>query len=396
MSELFKLNWRTLNKWIMVLFALLLPLYDFIIHIEEPNILRMSLLPFIFLLTLRILFFIFRFKKEKALFYTPFLSMFILLLGAPNTTYIIFSLLYLFFKPLKVPIIKNISTCFSINNQKYIHFTLLISSVISIALYTTDFSGEKANFLKFISRVLPAYFIYLIIFLMIFYLQHKIKENNHTIKKILSFSSTDQISWDLLRSWFINNIITFVCIMIAFPIIMSSLPYIVKMIASIFLGMVIGIPFPIAILFFVFPNLVYSVLAILLIFLFLKNIKDYLTLENLINNNLRQLFVFVFFSFTIDSTQTREWAIKIVSLVGPWYLFCLILIVTLSYYKSKKEEDIKTEREINALFKLFEKHDIKETTYPIICESCGAESLLELGEGKSCDYCNAWLSRKEN
>ena len=72
------------------------------------------------------------------------------------------------------------------------------------------------------------------------------------------------------------------------------------------------------------------------------------------------------------------------------------MIVILTYRQAKKEEDTKTKKQIGELFKLFERHEIKETTYPVICPSCSSENLLELGQGKTCDYCGGWLSRKRD
>ena len=90
MSDLLNINWRCLYKWILILLSSFLSLYDFVRHIEEPSILRMSIVPFIFLLTLKILFIIFRVKSERVLSYTPILSVLVLILGAPEITYVIF------------------------------------------------------------------------------------------------------------------------------------------------------------------------------------------------------------------------------------------------------------------------------------------------------------------
>ena len=67
----------------------------------------------------------------------------------------------------------------------------------------------------------------------------------------------------------------------------------------------------------------------------------------------------------------------------------------MTYRKSKREEEVKKRNQIQALFTLFENHQINKNTYPVICPSCSGENLLDLGQGKSCDYCGAWLSRKE-
>ena len=399
MSELFSLNLKSVDKWIMVVVALFLSLHDFIYHLEEPSILRMSILPFIFLLTLKILFIIFRLKSESALSYTPILSLLVLLLGAPNITYIIFGLLYSFLKPLDIEFQVHVISCFSFKNLKYIHLSLLISLVIILSMFISNYSGDKAILLAVIYRILPIYLICLTSFLAITYFRRKSEREENIRQKFNFLSELYMISFNTilgLLMWAFKQIIIFGCTFFAYSIF-SYYPYVIKIISFIFLLFIIGVPIPVSILSFTLPNIIYSVFPLFLMWLLREKIKERLTLDNLLKWNFSQLFVIIFsFFFGIEYENIREWAIKILQILVPWYIICLILIVILTYRRAKKEEDIKTREQIWELFKLFKRHEIKETTYPVICPSCSSENLLELGQGKSCDYCGGWLSRKKD
>ena len=399
MSELFSLNWKSVDKWIMVVVALFLSLYDFIYHLEEPSILRMSILPFIFLFTLKILFIIFRLKSESALSYTPILSLLVLLLGAPNITYIIFGFLYSFLKPLDIEFQVHVMSCFSLKNLKYIHLSLLISLVIILSMFISKYSGDKAILLAVIYRILPIYLICLTSFLAVTYFRRKSEREENIRQKFNFLSELYMISFNTilgLLMWAFKQIIIFGCTFFAYSIF-SYYPYVIKIFSFIFLLFIIGVPIPVSILSFTLPNIIYSVFPLLLMWLLREKIKERLTLDNLLKWNFSQLFVIIFsFFFGIEYENIREWAIKILQILVPWYIICLILIVILTYRRAKKEEDIKTREQIWELFKLFKRHEIKETTYPVICPSCSSENLLELGQGKSCDYCGGWLSRKKD
>lgn len=399
MSELFSLNWKSVDKWIIVVVALFLSLYDFIYHLEEPSILRMSILPFIFLFTLKILFIIFRLKSESALSYTPILSLLVLLLGAPNITYIIFGLLYSFLKPLDIEFQVHVMSCFSFKNLKYIHLSLLISLVIILSMFISNYSGDKAILLAVIYRILPIYLICLTSFLAVTYFRRKSEREENIRQKFNFLSELYMISFNTilgLLMWAFKQIIIFGCTFFAYSIF-SYYPYVIKIFSFIFLLFIIGVPIPVSILSFTLPNIIYSVFPLLLMWLLREKIKERLTLDNLLKWNFSQLFVIIFsFFFGIEYENIREWAIKILQILVPWYIICLILIVILTYRRAKKEEDIKTREQIWELFKLFKRHEIKETTYPVICPSCSSENLLELGQGKSCDYCGGWLSRKKD
>lgn len=399
MSELFSLNWKSVDKWIMVVVALFLSLYDFIYHLEEPSILRMSILPFIFLFSLKILFIIFRLKSESALSYTPILSLLVLLLGAPNITYIIFGLLYSFLKPLDIEFQVHVMSCFSFKNLKYIHLSLLISVIIILSMFISNYSGDKAILLVVIYRILPIYLICLTSFLAVTYFRRKSEREENIRQKFNFLSELYMISFNTilgLLMWAFKQIIIFGCTFFAYSIF-SYYPYVIKIFSFIFLLFIIGVPIPVSILSFTLPNIIYSVFPLLLMWLLREKIKERLTLDNLLKWNFSQLFVIIFsFFFGIEYENIREWAIKILQILVPWYIICLILIVILTYRRAKKEEDIKTREQIWELFKLFKRHEIKETTYPVICPSCSSENLLELGQGKSCDYCGAWLSRKKD
>ncbi len=400
MSELFSLNWKSVDKWIMVVVALFLSLYDFIFHLEEPSILRMSIVPFIFLLSLKILFIIFRVKSESVLSYTPILSFLVLLLGAPNITYIIFALLYLCLKPLDIEFQVHVVSCFSFKNIKYIHLSLLISLLIILSMFMSNFSGDKAIFLVVIYRILPIYLICLTSFLVVTYFRRKAEREENTRQKFIFLSELYMISFNTvlgLLMWAFKQIIIFGCTVFAYFIFSYYYPYVMKIFTFLFFLFIIGVPIPVSILSFTLPNIIYSIFSLLLMWLLREKIKERLTLDNLLKWNFSQLFVIIFsFFFGIEYENIREWAIKILQILVPWYIICLILIVILTYRRAKKEEDINTRKQIWELFKLFKRHEIKETTYPVICPSCSSENLLELGQGKTCDYCGGWLSRKRD
>ena len=383
----------------MVVVALFLSLYDFIYHLEEPSILRMSILPFIFLFTLKILFIIFRVKSESALSYTPILSFLVLLLGAPKITYIIFGLLYLCLKPLGIEFQVHVVSCFSFKNLKYIHLSLLISLIIILSMFISNYSGDKAILLAIIYRILPIYLICLTSFLAVTYFRRKSEREENTRKQFNLLSELYMISFNKvlgLLMWAFKEIIIFGCTFFAYSVF-SYFPYVIKLFTFLLLLFIIGVPIPVSILSFTLPNIIYSVFPLLLMWLLREKIKERLTLDNLLKWNFSQLFVIIFsFFFGIEYENIREWAIKILQILVPWYIICLILIVILTYRRAKKEEDIKTREQIWELFKLFKRHEIKETTYPVICPSCSSENLLELGQGKSCDYCGGWLSRKKD
>lgn len=107
------------------------------------------------------------------------------------------------------------------------------------------------------------------------------------------------------------------------------------------------------------------------------------------------MLVLIILSSLFEIEKSREWSIRFLFLLAPWYLFSVISILVMTYRKSKREEEVKKRNQIQALFALFEKHQINKNTYPVICPSCSGENLLDLGQGKSCVYCGAWLSRKE-
>lgn len=284
MSELFSLNWKSVDKWIMVVVALFLSLYDFIYHLEEPSILRMSILPFIFLFSLKILFIIFRLKSESALSYTPILSLLVLLLGAPNITYIIFGLLYSFLKPLDIEFQVHVMSCFSFKNLKYIHLSLLISVIIILSMFISNYSGDKAILLVVIYRILPIYLICLTSFLAVTYFRRKSEREENIRQKFNFLSELYMISFNTilgLLMWAFKQIIIFGCTFFAYSIF-SYYPYVIKIFSFIFLLFIIGVPIPVSILSFTLPNIIYSVFPLLLMWLLREKIKERLTLDNLL------------------------------------------------------------------------------------------------------------------
>ena len=205
-------------------------------------------------------------------------------------------------------------------------------------------------------------------------------------------------NWKGISRWFFSNIfiLGFLILSLAiFALEDEPTNVVLKNLDFILLGKAVGIPIIISLVFSSFQNFSYVVIALIILFLFRKTIKDSFSLKKLKQKNLLQMLVLITFSSLFELVKSREWSIRFLFLLIPWYLLNLIVILILTYRESKREEEIKTQKQIQALFTLFEKHKIHKNTYPVICPSCSGENLLDLGQGKSCDYCGAWLSRKE-
>ena len=205
-------------------------------------------------------------------------------------------------------------------------------------------------------------------------------------------------NWKKGFHWLISNIVILCFVVLSLAIFaLEDKPtnVILKNLDFILLGKAIGIPIIISLVFLAFQNFSYVVIALIILFLFRETIKDSCSLKKLKQKHLLQMLVLICFSSLFELEKSREWTIRFLFLLIPWYLLNLIVILILTYRESKREEEIRTQKQIQALFILFEKHKIHKNTYPVICPSCSGENLLDLGQGKSCDYCGAWLSRKE-
>ena len=205
-------------------------------------------------------------------------------------------------------------------------------------------------------------------------------------------------NWKKGFHWLISNIVIlcFVVLSLAiFSIDDEPRIFILKNLDFIILAKSIGIPVVISFLFLSFQNVTFVPVALVILYLFRETIKDSFSLKKLKQKNLLQMLVLIILSSFFEYEKSREWSIRFLFLLVPWYLFSMISILVMTYCKSKREEEVKKRNQIQALFTLFEKHQINKNTYPAICPSCSGENLLDLGQGKSCDYCGAWLSRKE-
>ena len=194
-------------------------------------------------------------------------------------------------------------------------------------------------------------------------------------------------NWKKSFHWLISNIVIlcFVVLSLAiFSIDDGPTIFILKNLDFIILAKSIGIPVVISFLFLSFQNVIFLLVA--LIILSLKKLKQ---------KNLLQMLVLIILSSFFEYEKSREWSIRFLFLLVPWYLLSVILILVMTYCESRRQEEVKKRNQIQALFTLFEKHQINKNTYPVICPSCSGENLLDLGQGKLCDYCGAWLSRKE-
>ena len=205
-------------------------------------------------------------------------------------------------------------------------------------------------------------------------------------------------NWKKGFHWLISNIVIlcFVVLSLAiFSIDDEPRIFILKNLDFIILAKSIGIPVVISFLFLSFQNVTFVPVALVILYLFRETIKDSFSLKKLKQKNLLQMLVLITFSSLFELVKSREWSIRFLFLLVPWYLLSVILILVMTYCESRRQEEVKKRNQIQALFTLFEKHQINKNTYPVICPSCSGENLLDLGQGKSCDYCGAWLSRKE-
>ena len=205
-------------------------------------------------------------------------------------------------------------------------------------------------------------------------------------------------NWKKGFHWLISNIVIlcFVVLSLAiFSIDDEPRIFILKNLDFIILAKSIGIPVVISFLFLSFQNVTFVPVALVILYLFRETIKDSFSLKKLKQKNLLQMLVLIILSSFLEFEKSREWSIRFLFLLVPWYLLSVILILVMTYCESRRQEEVKKRNQIQALFTLFEKHQINKNTYPVICPSCSGENLLDLGQGKSCDYCGAWLSRKE-
>ena len=205
-------------------------------------------------------------------------------------------------------------------------------------------------------------------------------------------------NWKKGFHWLISNIVIlcFVVLSLAiFSIDDGPTIFILKNLDFIILAKFVGIPIVISFLFLSFQNVTFVLVALIILYLFRETIKDSFSLKKLKQKNLLQILVLIILSSFFEFEKSREWSVRFLFLLVPWYLLSVISILVMTYCESKRQEEVKKRNQIQALFTLFEKHQINKNTYPVICPSCSGENLLDLGQGKSCDYCGAWLSRKE-
>lgn len=205
-------------------------------------------------------------------------------------------------------------------------------------------------------------------------------------------------NWKKGFHWLISNIVILCFVVLSLAIFSQEdgpRIFILKNLDFIILAKFVGIPIVISFLFLTFQNVTFVPVALVILYLFRETIKDSFSLKKLKQKNLLQMLVLIILSSFFEYEKSREWSIRFLFLLVPWYLLSVISILIMTYCESKRQEEVKKRNQIQALFTLFEKHQINKNTYPVICPSCSGENLLDLGQGKSCDYCGAWLSRKE-
>mgnify|MGYP000860762389 CR=1 FL=1 len=146
------------------------------------------------------------------------------------------------------------------------------------------------------------------------------------------------------------------------------------------------------------PNIPYIIFALLLLCIrprgtsISENIEECFEFENLkYYATLPTAILTVGVSTTASSNKLLSFILIIVT-----YLVCLVTVLVMTYQESKRDEEIKKEKQISNLCRIFARHKITEYSYTVICPSCSSYNILELGKGKDCGHCGAWLSREEN
>lgn len=146
------------------------------------------------------------------------------------------------------------------------------------------------------------------------------------------------------------------------------------------------------------PNVPYIIFALLLLCIrprgssIAENIEECFTFENLkYYATLPTAILTVGVFTTASSNKLLSFILIIVT-----YLVCLVTVLVMTYQESKRDEERKKQKEIKNLHRIFARHKITEYSYAVICPSCSSYNILELGKGKDCGHCGAWLSREEN
>lgn len=119
--------------------------------------------------------------------------------------------------------------------------------------------------------------------------------------------------------------------------------FILKNLDFIILAKSIGIPVVISFLFLSFQNVIFLLVALIILYLFRETIKDSFSLKKLKQKNLLQMLVLIILSSFFEDEKSREWSIRFLFLLAPWYLFSVISILVMTYRKSKREEEVKNE-----------------------------------------------------
>ncbi len=127
-------------------------------------------------------------------------------------------------------------------------------------------------------------------------------------------------NWKEVFHWLISNIVILCFVVLSLAIFaLEDEPtnVILKNLDFILLGKVIGIPIVISLVFLAFQNISYVVIALIILFLFRKTIKDSFSLKKLKQKNLLQMLVLITFSSLFELVKSREWSIRFLFLLIP-------------------------------------------------------------------------------
>ena len=127
-------------------------------------------------------------------------------------------------------------------------------------------------------------------------------------------------NWKEVFHWLISNIVILCFVVLSLAIFaLEDEPtnIILKNLDFILLGKAIGIPIVISLVFLAFQNISYVVIALIILFLFRKTIKDSFSLKKLKQKNLLQMLVLITFSSLFELEKSREWSIRFLFLLIP-------------------------------------------------------------------------------
>ena len=158
-------------------------------------------------------------------------------------------------------------------------------------------------------------------------------------------------NWKTGFHWLISNIVILCFVVLSLAIFSledGQTIFILKNLDFIILAKFVGIPIVISFLFLTFQNVIFLLVALIILYLFRETIKDSFSLKKLKQKNLLQMLVLIILSSFLEFEKSREWSIRFLFLIAPWNLFSVISILVMTYLTSKREQEFKKRNKIQA------------------------------------------------